>query len=90
MTLFNADGQRKCTIVTGSSYTGIQAADGSINIVTNTATSPVGLYHPCGAYNAFVVTDPSSGYQAKNGSVNVITRAGGTVLITPAGNGNFA
>jgi len=86
---YNADGQLKTTTVAGTSYTGLYAADGSYNIVTNTSTTPVGLYHPCGAYNAFVVTDPSSGYYANNGSVNVIARAGGTVLISPTGNGTF-
>jgi hypothetical protein len=86
---YNADGQQMTTIVDGSTLTGLHAADGSYNIVINTSTTPVGLFHPCGAYNAFVVTDPSAGYYAANGSVNVITRAGGTVLVSPNGNGNF-
>jgi len=60
------------TSVSGSSLTGLYAADGSYNIVLNTSNTWMGLYHPCGAYNAVLVTDPSSGYYAANGSVNVI------------------
>lgn len=86
----NANGQLKTTTVAGTAVTGLYAADGSYNIVPNTSSTYVGLYHPCGAYNAFVVTDPSKPTYAANGSINVIVTTGGTVLAHPAGNGNFS
>src|ERR1700761_8165589 len=84
MSLYNGNGQIKTTSVSGSSYTGLYAADGSYNIVTNTSTSYVGLFHPCGALNAVVATNPT-GYYATNGSVNVISSGGGNVLAFPMG-----
>ena len=77
MTLYNANGQINLTSVAGTSYTGLYAADGSWNIVINTATSWQGLQHPCGALNAFVVTDPSAGFYAANGSMNVLSNGSG-------------
>lgn len=77
MSLYNASGTINLTSVSGSSYTGLSAIDGSWNIVINTSTIPVGLYHPCGALNAVVVTDPSSGYYNINGSMNVISNGSG-------------
>lgn len=88
--MYNVDGQLKTTTVAGNAITGVYAPDGSYNIVTNTAVVPVGTYHACGALNAFVTANTGAGRYAPNGSVNVIARAGGTVLIQPAGNGNFA
>lgn len=73
--IYNANGQIKLTIVNGSSYTGLTAADGSLNAVSNTSTSSVGLMHPCGAYNAVTVTNTSSPYYNPNGSLNVIQNA---------------
>lgn len=72
MTLYNTNGQIRLTSVPGTSLTGLYAADGSYNIVLNTNTTQwLGLQHPCGAYNAVVVTNPISFYNA-NGSLNVI------------------
>lgn len=49
MSLFNADGKVNVTVVAGTSYTGLYAADGSINVVVDD-TSHFGVIHPCGAY----------------------------------------
>lgn len=48
MSLYTAGGLINTTTVNGLTYTGIQAADGGINIVIDDATH-VGQYHPCGA-----------------------------------------
>jgi len=83
---YNTDGQLTTTVVTGSSYTGLYAADGSYNIVLNTSPTYIGLWHSCGGLNAFVVNTPDIGYYAPNGSVNVITKNAGYVLAQPQGN----
>lgn len=64
--IYNSDGTIATTTVPGSSYTGLHAADGSINIVLNDA-SHTGVYHPCGALRVNSATgsttyDPSGGY----------------------------
>lgn len=88
MSLYNADGQVRTTQVGGSSYTGLDATDGSWNIVINDGTSIKGLYHPCGALNAVIVTDSSAGYYSKNGSMNVIANTtGGYSPVVPRGDG---
>ena len=88
MSLYNTDGQINLTAVDGSSYTGLYAVDVSFNIVINDGSTYTGLFHPCGALNAVVVTDPYAGYFASNGSVNVIVNSsGGYSPVVPAGNG---
>lgn len=81
MSLYNTAGQRLVTVVNGSTYTGIYATDGSYNGVTNDGTGILGLYHPCGAYNCFIVTDPFSPPQATNGSYNIIVAGAGYALV---------
>lgn len=76
MSLYNADGQINLTVVSGSSYTGAQAPDGSYYIVLNAGTSYTGFRHPCGAINAVVNETPSSA-KAPNGSAYVKTQSDG-------------
>lgn len=59
------------TVVNGSTYTGLYAADGSINVVKANGSSYVGLYHPCGAWNVTPVTSGVRSYNAPDGSMNV-------------------
>ena len=89
MSLYNASGRINTTIVNGSTYTGVQAADGSWNIVINDGSTLSGLYHPCGAYNAVIVSDKNSPSRAPNGSLNVMDTGGGVYSPTPLlGSGN--
>jgi len=69
MALYNSNGQINTTSVSGSSTTGLFAADGSINIVLNSGNT--GLYHPCGAFNA-VPALSSTSFLNTNGNLNVI------------------
>lgn len=46
------------TLVSGTTRTGLYAADGSINAVASTTSTLKGLYHPCGAYNITFSTSP--------------------------------
>jgi hypothetical protein len=67
MAKYNSDGTIATTTVSGSSRTGLFAADGSLNIVLDDAVYK-GLYHPCGALrvNSDTTTqrtyDPSGAY----------------------------
>lgn len=82
MTLYNADGQRQITIVSGSSYTGLYAVDGSWNGVLDTTPAVLkGAQHPCGALNVQVTTDPGSVTYAPNGSRFVIASSNGYALV---------
>lgn len=49
MSLYNADGKVNVTQVNGSTWTGLYASDGSINVVVDDAAH-YGVFHPCGAY----------------------------------------
>lgn len=49
MSLYSADGTINTTVVDGSTFTGLYAADGSINVVLDDTTYK-GVYHPCGAF----------------------------------------
>jgi hypothetical protein len=60
------------TAVTGTTYTGLYAKDGTINIVTNDGSGYKGLYHPCGALNAATVTTWRGPSRTANGSIAVI------------------
>jgi len=67
-----ADGSLNVTMVTGSTYTGIQAPDGSTNAVIAPGGSYVGAIHPCGAL--YVANAPTSGIspdRAPDGSLYV-------------------
>lgn len=46
--LYNADGKVNVTQVDGLTWTGLRAADGSINVVVDDS-SHYGVRHPCGA-----------------------------------------
>lgn len=68
-----ANGYLQTTVVTGTTYTGLVAADGSTNIVIVPGTSIVGRYHACGALNAVVVSGTSPvGRVHACGALNVI------------------
>lgn len=68
-----ANGYLQTTVVTGTTYTGLVAADGSTNIVIVPGTSVVGRYHACGALNAVVVSGTSPvGRVHACGAINVI------------------
>lgn len=61
------NGVHQLTVVSGSTYTGATAADGSWNIVLDDTTH-TGLYHPCGARRVTWGGDGSVAY-APDGSV---------------------
>jgi len=73
MALYAADGSLNITILSSpASATGLHAADGSINVVASPGNTPVGRYHPCGAW--YVTNNTSTnpfGYTAPDGSLNV-------------------
>lgn len=48
MPFYTTGGKVSTTTVTGSTFTGLYAPDGSINIVLDDAVNK-GAYHPCGA-----------------------------------------
>lgn len=54
-----ANGYIQTTVVTGTTLTGLFAADGSVNIVIVPGTSVVGRYHACGALNVVIATTTS-------------------------------
>ena len=76
----NPLGHIKVTQVDGTSWCGLQAADGSFNVFdTVHETVPVGRYHKCGALNITSVDGTSFvGGRAKNGSLNGIATDGST------------
>lgn len=88
MPIYNSDGTVKLTAVSGSSYTGLHAPDGSFNVVLVDALGYVGLLHSCGAYNATVVSNGVGFYNA-NGSMNVISNGSGGYfpLVNPGSSG---
>lgn len=60
------------TLVDGTVKTTLYADDGSYNVFdASEVESPVGIFHPCGAYNVtFVEGEPQATY-APNGSLYV-------------------
>lgn len=78
---YNVNNRLATTVVPGSSYTGLYAANGSYNIVINASGSYQGLYHPCGAYNAVSVADTVRSFYAANGSVNVVDTGGAVYVL---------
>ena len=67
-------GHVSVTEVDGTTFTGLYAADGSLNVYDATSdTVPNGLYHPCGAMN-ISITDGTTltGRYANNGSLYVV------------------
>ena len=83
----DANGHTLVTLVDGTTFTGLTAADGSINVFDASAVStPTGLHHPCGAMNVSVVDGTSfTGYHAANGAVNVINEPAVTGKQHPCG-----
>jgi hypothetical protein len=74
MSYYSADGSMNVSVVSGTSYTGLQAADGSINVILSPGTSYVGAYHPCGAIWVTNAISPPVGAlprQAPDGSLYV-------------------
>jgi hypothetical protein len=47
---YAADGSIRVTLVTGEVYTGVNAPDGSMNVVKEDGS----LYHPCGAVRGII------------------------------------
>lgn len=66
MPLYSDSGKINTTVVNGSSFTGLYAADGSINIVVDDASNR-GVYHPCGAVRVNSAT--GSSYYDPTGAV---------------------
>ena len=68
---YSASGALRVNIVSGSSYVGLYAADGALNVVdvSGISTSTYGgLYHPSGALRGRTAPDTFSGLQAPDGS----------------------
>ncbi len=67
------NGSLNVSVVSGSSYTGLYAADGSINVVNASGSTYIGASHPCGAY--WVTLSPGTlvGIRAPDGSLYVNT-----------------
>lgn len=81
MSLYNADGQEQVTIISGTTFTGLYAADGSKNgVIAPAVTGLIGSYHPCGAYWVTVTTNPSAGPYAPDGSRYIIGSSNGFAL----------
>jgi hypothetical protein len=80
--LYNTSGKQIIKAVSGSTYTGLQAIDGSYNGVLSVTNTPKGLYHLCGAYNIKVTTNVFSGWQAPDGSMYVIDNGDSTYTPT--------
>lgn len=71
---YAGDGSWNITVVNGSVYTGLNAADGSLNVYQSASLNPIGQYAPCGAYNVTVAGTPVLAFnprQAPNGSLNI-------------------
>lgn len=75
MALYAADGSVNVTVVTGLSYTGLRAADGSYNVIHPSGGGAKGAYHPCGA---LLVTNTSTyaHNKAADGTRNVFITGG--------------
>lgn len=68
---YSASGALRIKLVTGSSYVGLYAADGALNVVdvSGVAVSAYGgLYHPSGAIRGRTAPNTYSGVQAPDGS----------------------
>lgn len=66
--IISSDGKIRVTVVSGSTLTGLYAADGSYNVVVvSSSATPVGLYHTCGAIRV-VETASGLGVYAPNGA----------------------
>lgn len=85
--LYDTNNAVRTTTVSGTSPTGLYAADGSINIVLNDV-SHTGLYHPCGALRVNSSTgvgyDPSGAYYLRTllGAGNAVPQITNNVLVS--------
>lgn len=67
-----SNGSMNVTVVAGTSYTGLYAADGSTNVVETGGITPyAGAYAPCGALNVSLYTTGISPIRAADGSLVV-------------------
>ena len=78
----------RATIVSGTSFTGLYAADGSFNVVESNGIGFKGIYHPCGAYWVTVSPLDNHPFYAEDGSVYISqevwnSASGGSVLLSP-------
>jgi hypothetical protein len=84
MPTYAPNGSIYVTVVDGTSRTGLIAADGSRYIVMSDGSAPVGVHHPCGAWNATYA--PENGpcpSRAPDGSFYVSdTRRDGALYVT--------
>lgn len=69
MAVYASDGSINVTVVDGSTFTGAQAADGSLYVVER--TSEIGAYHPCGALLVTPITSNDPIIYASDGSLKV-------------------
>lgn len=82
--LYNAAGNIRVNVVTGTVYTGLYAPDGAYNVVINTTPNVMkGLYHPCGGYNVMMATGTEATSQASNGSYFIKTDGVNYTLFKP-------
>lgn len=89
--LFDANGHINVTLVDGTTYVGLYAADGSWNVYDASGSStPVGRYHASGALNV-VQVDGSTvvGLYHPNGAINAVNASEFTGLYHPCGAYNF-
>lgn len=92
MGIYAADGSLKISVVDGSTWTGLYAANGdSINAVVAPSSGFVGAYHPSGAIYVTVGDGTALGYRAPNGALYVSETpytAGGTRVTVASGSLN--
>ena len=68
--LYSSTGQLRITLVTGTSYVGLYASDGSLNVVdSGTDTVLRGLYHPSGAIRGVLAPSLFTGLYSPSGSL---------------------
>jgi hypothetical protein len=69
--MFATDGSLRITTVDGTAYTGLFAADGSMNgVIVAADAAGYGIYHPCGALR-IVDSTGATGSAAPNGAIYV-------------------
>lgn len=74
---YTYDGKMRITEVVGSSWTGLYAANGSVNVViVSSSDTPQGLYHACGALRVAEATSETGAF-APNGALYVEGTSGG-------------
>lgn len=80
----------RVNIVDGTTLTGVHGPNSSINVVLRTnPTTPLGVYHPCGAFNVVLVPDLTALYHA-SGAYNAVDLGGGFFSFGPSPGLNLA